>query len=307
MMNFPSFTYKTISVAQEGQTLLATAAGKTLRSTFALDGATAKLAQDEVENEFFLRSVEFLFNAYSSLWSITVETSGEQKTIGREEFFQTPGLWHPSRKISLEKWNREAERPHPVRNDRKSGLFYQRFVPSIGKTISFRGIDADTDLDTYHEWHNQPRVSFFWELALPKEELKAYLVKTINDPHTVPTFVELDGTPVGYFEMYWAREDRLGPYYESDAFDRGLHFLIGEPSALGFANTDSIMRSALHFLFLDDPRTRRVMAEPRHDNKKVLRYAESSGWVKLKEFDFPHKRAALLECKRENFFNGERL
>ncbi len=133
------------------------------------------------------------------------------------------------------------------------------------------------------------------------------MIKTKNDPHMIPTFVELDGVAVGYYEMYWTLEDRLGPYYPADAFDRGFHFLIGETSALGFQNTDAIVKSALHFLFLDDPRTRRVMAEPRHDNKKVLKYAESSGWVKLKEFDFPHKRAALLECKRENFFNGERL
>lgn len=307
MKNFLSFTYGSIGVAQEEQSLLASANGKSLRSTFTMTGSEAKIAQDDIENEFFLRSLEYLFNENPSLRHIEIESSGSKKSVGREEFYQTPGLWHPGKRLSLEKWDRSAERPHPLRQDRKTGLFYQRYVPAIDKTISFRGIDTEADLDTFHEWHNQPRVSFFWELALPKEELKAYLSKTINDPHMVPTFVELDGVAVGYFEMYWAREDRLGPYYESEPFDRGLHFLIGEPSVLGFANTDSIMRSALHFLFLDDPRTRRVMAEPRHDNKKVLKYAESSGWVKLKEFDFPHKRAALLECKRENFFNGERL
>ncbi len=239
----------------------------------------------------------------------TDPTLREFQGVTREEFFQTPGLWNfPSHDAHApERWNRAAPLPHPIRADRKDGPFYRRHVPSIGKTVSFRGIDPEKDLSTFHRWHNQPRVAFFWELAQSEAELKAYLEKTKADPHMIPTFVEFDGRPVGYFEMYWTLEDRLGPYYPADAYDRGFHFLIGEKDALGFSNTDAIVKSALHFLFLDDPRTRRVMAEPRHDNTKVLRYAESSGWTKLKEFDFPHKRAALMECRRENFFNGERL
>lgn len=233
----------------------------------------------------------------------------EQTQLDREAFFQQSGIWcAPSHNFQEpEKWNRSAPIPHPIRSDRKTGIFYKRFVKEINKTVSFRGVNPADDIKTFHFWQNQPRVAFFWEMAQSEEELFQYLTKIQNDPHAIPTFVEFDGKPVGYFEIYWTLEDRLGPYYEADAFDRGLHFLIGEKDALGFANTDAIVKSALHFLFLDDPRTRRVMAEPRSDNKKVLRYAESSGWKKLKEFDFPHKRAALMECKRENFFNGERL
>lgn len=260
---------------------------------------------NQTSNPLFVRALEFIFAQEPALKEIHIEAAA---SVSREEFFQTPGTWNKgSHTIGAEKWVRTAERPHPFRGDRKTGLFYERYAPAIGKTVSFRGVDPEKDVDTFHQWQNQPRVAFFWELAQPAQQLKEYLIKTQNDPHMIPTFVEFDGRPVGYFEMYWTLEDRLGPYYEADAFDRGFHFLIGEKDALGFEKTDTIVKSALHFLFLDDPRTRRVMAEPRHDNKKVLRYAESSGWKKLKEFDFPHKRAALMECKRENFFNGERL
>lgn len=260
---------------------------------------------NQTSNPLFVRTLEFIFAQERALKEIHIEAAA---TVSREEFFQTPGTWNKgSHIIGAEKWVRTAERPHPIRGDRKTGLFYERYAPAIGKTVSFRGVDPEKDVDTFHQWQNQPRVAFFWELAQPIQQLQEYLIKTQNDPHMIPTFVEFDGRPVGYFEMYWTLEDRLGPYYEADAFDRGFHFLIGEKDALGFEKTDTIVKSALHFLFLDDPRTRRVMAEPRHDNKKVLRYAESSGWKKLKEFDFPHKRAALMECKREHFFNGERL
>lgn len=231
-------------------------------------------------------------------------------SFSRSEFFQLPTLWHHKThiEISPEKWTETKGRAHPVRDLPHNGTVYKRYVPEIGKTVSFRQTNIETDLVTFHEWHNQPRVLNFWELDKPMAELKEYMETSLKDPHQFPMIVEFDGEMVGYYEMYWVQEDRLGPYYESEAWDRGFHFLIGNTKHLGYANTDTIIKSGLHFLFLDDPRTRKVMAEPRHDNQKVIKYAEASkGWKKLKEFDFPHKRAALLECRREGFFGGNAL
>ena len=228
--------------------------------------------------------------------------------FGRHQFFQLRGIWHKDRDyvLGIESWTTSsAERVHPVRPDIQTGTLYSKYIPQIEKTLSFRMIDPVRDLDIFHEWHNQPRVADFWELPLPKPELKSYIEKGLKDPHTLPMILECNGVATGYFEMYWCREDRLAPYYESEAFDRGFHFLIGDTSFLGFHNTDAAIKSLLHFLFIDEVRTRRVMAEPRSDNAKVLKYVETSGgWKKLYEFDFPHKRAALLECKREAFYMG---
>lgn len=226
----------------------------------------------------------------------------------RHQFYQLRGIWHKDRDyvLGIETWTSTSpERIHPVRPNIQTGTLYSRYVPQIDKTLSFRMIDPVLDLDHFHDWHNQPRVADFWELALPKAELHDYILKGLKDPHTLPMIFECNGVPTGYFEMYWCREDRLAPYYESESFDRGFHFLIGDVNFLGFKNTDATLKSLLHFLFIDEIRTRRVMAEPRADNAKVLKYVETSGgWKKLYEFDFPHKRAALLECKRENFYMG---
>lgn len=232
------------------------------------------------------------------------------KNFGRNEFYQIPTLWHhtSSYDVAPEKWTETNGRTHPIRPQAKLGYVYKRYIPSIEKTISFRLSHPETDLETFHHWHNQPRVSFYWELNKPIEELKVYMEKSLQDPHQIPLVVEIDGELVGYYEMYWVREDRLGPYYESDAFDRGFHFLIGNKNFLGNKITDSIIKSGIHLLYLDDPRTRRIMAEPRHDNQKVLKYAEASvGWRKVKLFDFPHKTAWLLENSREIFFGGHAL
>jgi acetyl CoA:N6-hydroxylysine acetyl transferase len=226
----------------------------------------------------------------------------------RYEFYQLPANWssRSSLEVSTERWTETNGRTHPVR-PLQEGLFYRRYLHSIEKEITFRSITI-ADLDVFHDWHNQPRVSYFWELNQDKEKLTQYINSALCDKHSLPTIVELDGEPVGYYEIYWVQEDRLGPYYEADAYDRGFHFLIGNKKFLGSATTDAIIKAGLHAIYLDDPRTRRVMAEPRHDNQKVLKYAEESiGWRKVKIFDFPHKRAWLLENSREKFYSGNVL
>ncbi|MES2527324.1 MAG: GNAT family N-acetyltransferase [Bdellovibrionota bacterium] len=249
-----------------------------------------------------LQLVEAHFALFPDKKSITV---GE-KEYTREEFFQMPDLWHHRGKyeITPEKWIKTRGEPHPTRPSVPETTLYSRYSPQIGKTVSLRKLTLK-DLPVFHKWHNSPRVSHFWELNKPEEELTKYIEEGSKDPHHILTLLEADGEPVGYFEIYWVKENRLGAYYDCEPFDRGFHFLIGNSAFLGAVNTDAFVKSVLHFIYLDEARTRRVMAEPRSDNAKVLKYAEATiGWKKLKEFNFPHKRSALLENSREVFFQG---
>lgn len=264
-------------------------------------------------------AIEYLLGHNQELISVELKATHKlgypftvlSQTFERHEFFQLPTLWHHKSEYQVlpENWTKlEDGRTYPIRPAAHKGYVYKRYVPQLEKTVTFRLTDPVKDLDQFHEWHNQARVSFYWELNQSKEELKAYMEKGLESKHQIPMIVEVDGELAGYYEMYWVREDRLGPYYESDAFDRGFHFLIGNKKFLGSKTTDLIVKCGLHLLYLDDCRTRRVMAEPRHDNQKVLKYAEASiGWKKLKVFDFPHKRAVLLENSREVFFGGNSL
>ena len=221
-------------------------------------------------------------------------------TLDRVSFFSTPELWN----ISNQSETYEYPSRYPFSPGQK---LYNRYVNSIEATIELRVI-AESDLETFHQWHNQPRVSNFWELAQSKDELLNYIQKGLKDPHQIPVIAEINGEPAGYFEIYWTKEDRLGPYYESGPYDRGFHLLVGNPKYLGFKNTDALLKSACHFIYLDDSRTASIMGEPRHDNQKLLRYLLSfKSWRRVKEFDFPHKRAVLLECDRTLFFQGHYL
>ncbi len=242
---------------------------------------------------------------------LEITIMGEKLNISRRDFFQYSPFWIKSSISDLSSivWTKTNDVTHPVRhNPAADTLLYERYIYEIDRSIVFRVINPEKDLAIFSKWHNSKRVSVYWELEGGEQEHMEYMEISLADPHLIPTIMEIDGEPAGYFEFYWVKEDRLGPYYESDDYDRGFHFLIGNKRFLGIKNTDAALKSVVHYLFLDDPRTLRVMAEPRSDNQKVLQYVESFPvWKRIKEFDFPHKRAVLLECTRERLFAGNHL
>ena len=227
-------------------------------------------------------------------------------SIHRAAFYQWPELWwdeSPTYPAPV-RWTESEGVRHPVRKPQPEGEFYRRFIPDINKTLSLRVVDPEQDLDLFHEWMNQRRIAPIWELGLPKPELKNYLLQREQDPHIFSVFGYFDDEPFGYFELYWTLEDRLGPYYDAGDFDRGIHLLVGNTRYLGTAYFNAWFTGLAHYFFLDDPRTMRVMGEPRADNKALLRHMSTVPAITfLKEFDFPHKRAALLEINRDRFFD----
>lgn len=228
----------------------------------------------------------------------------------RKDFFQSAAPWlrcRPSSSTPLTSVTEMGKIRHPLRPPEPRGPVYERYDPVIDMTIAFRTIDPDQDLETFYSWMNDGRVAFFWELAQSEEELANYLATLRKDPHAFGLIGTFNGDPFGYFEVYWAKEDRLGSYYDADDYDRGWHGLVGNRRHLGHAKTLAWLRALTHYLFIDDLRSRKVVGEPRASHKKLLRYADDVAYYKVKEFDFPHKRSALMHCDRESFFETVRL
>ncbi|MBK9663494.1 MAG: acetyltransferase [Nitrosomonas sp.] len=196
-------------------------------------------------------------------------------------------------------------RRHPLRPPKPIGLVYQRYISWLGRTLIFRTVDLTTDLSRFHRWMNDPVVAEFWQESGDLTKHHAYLAAIEADPHVINLIGCLDDEPFGYFEVYWAKEDRIAPYYDVDDFDRGWHVLIGEPHMRGKRFVTAWLPSISHYLFLDDDRTQRIVIEPRADNFKMIRNLAQCGYAHLKEFDFPHKRAMLGMLSRERFFSEQ--
>ena len=194
-----------------------------------------------------------------------------------------------------------APQPHPQRPAKPQGEVYRRFDPQLGAWISLRTLDIDLDLERFSRWQNTPRVIAFWDEGGSLEEHRHYLEKLAADPHTLTLIGCFDDQPFAYFEAYWAKEDRIAPFYDVGDYDRGIHMLVGEQAHRGPHKVASWLSALTHYLFEDEPRTQRVVAEPRADNAKMIGYLQAQGYERIKEFDFPHKRAALMVLDRADW------
>lgn len=232
---------------------------------------------------------------------------GEDLVVRPESVWQRPEGWLVQRASPYpQSMVVTAERRHPRRPPKPTGLVYRRAIPWLSAILTFRAIDTTTDLPLFHRWMNDPRVAEIWEEAGDEAAHRSALSARAADPHLLPLIGAINGAPFGYFELYWASESRLGPHYDAQAYDRGWHVLIGEEAFRGRPYITAWLPSLMHYIFLDDPRTQRIVGEPRANHAQQIRNLDRAGFAKLGHFDFPHKRALLVMLTRERFF-AERL
>ncbi|KAF2089351.1 putative siderophore biosynthesis protein [Saccharata proteae CBS 121410] len=168
-------------------------------------------------------------------------------------------------------------------------------------TVSALNSGSESDIDILHRWMNDPRVSYFWGEAGPKEHQAAFLKNNLASKHSFPVIGCWDGKPFGYFEIYWVKEDGLAKHLGGEArdYDRGIHLLIGEQEFRGAHRVKIWLSALVHFCFLSDLRTETVMLEPRADNEKLLKYLQEVGFYKEREISFPHKQSNLVKIRRD--------
>lgn len=234
-----------------------------------------------------------------------VKDDDDGYVLERDMLWQLPDDWLPNRQerpYPVTMAMDASGRRHPVRPTKPSGEVYRRYDQGINAWISLRMLDIDTDLESFMRWQNSQRVAAFWEQSGTLEEHRSYLESQAKDPRVLNLIGCIDDEPFAYFEAYWAKEDRIAPYYDAEDFDRGIHMLVGEEHHRGPHKVKAWLNALCHYLFLDDCRTRRIVSEPRSDNDKMIQHLQARRFAKPKEFDFPHKRAALMVLHREAFF-----
>ncbi|MFC7439649.1 GNAT family N-acetyltransferase [Laceyella putida] len=173
----------------------------------------------------------------------------------------------------------------------------------MGKTISFRRVTLEHDLDMLFQWMHEPHVIPFWNLAIPFEKYEKHLRKFLADPHQTLHIGSLDGVPMSYWETYWAKDDVVGKTYDVHPEDQGIHLLFGPPSYLGKGYALPLLKTMVFRLFQHE-KTEKVVAEPDIRNEKMIHIFKKCGFAFQKEIDLPDKRAALMYCYREPFLRS---
>ncbi|KIG14483.1 N6-hydroxylysine O-acetyltransferase [Enhygromyxa salina] len=245
-------------------------------------------------------TLDHLFATRAQLRHVVVD--GE--LVIRDSFYQRPQPWHhanPARPPERDRtWTGTVE--HPRRPSAPAGQLYSRYCPSIDRNFSLHTFDPDRDFDRFCTWMQDPVVAQFWEQDWPRARLRDRMDELIADPRVIPAIGRFDDLPFAYYEIYWAKEDRLGPHYDAHDFDRGFHMAIGEPEVRHRGWGRQWFLAMAHFCFLDEPRTQRLVGEPRVDQARVRRWADTTAWSEWGEVRFPHKRAVLMVLTRERFF-----
>lgn len=283
-----------------------------------LDGSAVLLPPTVLPEGWLVQALDQLFVAAPNLTGVTLPWAQWQQHpqakallslvqsdyLARETFWQLP-LWlcgeRPAASTGMQ-FDESRQLCFPQRPQRPSGEVYRRYDPQVKRTLSLRVADVARDAEHFTAWMNSPRVNAFWEMAGPQAEQEAYLRKQLDSSYCYPLIGSFDDQPFGYFEIYWAAEDRIGRHYRWQPFDRGLHMLVGEEQWRGAQYIRSWLRGLSHYLYLDEPRTTRIVAEPRYDNQRLFRHLPVAGFSTLKEFDFPHKRSRLVMNERAAFF-----
>ncbi|KAI9149661.1 putative O-acetyltransferase SAT14 [Paramyrothecium foliicola] len=195
---------------------------------------------------------------------------------------------------------------HPVRPAKPApgSVIYSRWIPYLNETFSMIALDYTNSehLRLFHDWQNDPRVLQGWNEASTLEQHRQYLKDLHEDPHKLTVLAKWDDTPFAYFEIYWAKEDRLGGYFDAGDYDRGRHCLVGDVRFRGPHRVSAWWSSLMHYLYLDDPRTMYIVGEPRDTDSTVVTYDFIHGFGLDKFIDLPDKRSAFMRCSRERFF-----
>lgn len=231
-------------------------------------------------------------------WYPLCQALGAPRVL-RESFYQRPWDWLKSGYAAQPF---EIENGLPRRPSKPRGEVYVRTIPALERQLTLRVCELEKDIERLTQWMNVERVARFWQQNKPQAVLAEWLEKRLAEPHRLSLIGEFDGQPFGYFELYWAPEDVLGGYYDWQAFDRGLHVLVGEENFRGAHFVDAWLTALQHYAYLGEPRTERVVLEPDAGNERLFRHLKRLGLFNLGEFDLPDKRAALVMGWRHDFF-----
>ncbi|MEM1506039.1 GNAT family N-acetyltransferase [Domibacillus sp. 8LH] len=177
---------------------------------------------------------------------------------------------------------------------------FERYEPLIQKTISFRHVSMEEDVERLHLWMHEKHVIPFWNLNISFENYTAHLQRFLQDDHQTLLIGELGGVPMSYWESYWVKDDIIGTRYPFGEYDQGIHLLIGPKEFLGKGFIYPMLLTILYKKF-QVVETNQIIAEPDIRNEKMIHVFKKCGFQPVKEVELPDKTGLLMICERKVF------
>lgn len=224
---------------------------------------------------------------------------GEEVAVRIEQFWQVSSFWtgphlhHPHPDYWVTSALPAGNVRHPQRRAKVPGEQYRRYIPWLHQSLSFSLADPATDLDTLHCWEVPSR-----------DGAAAFLPDRLAAPHILPLIGRIGDRPFGYFEVYWAPESQLAPSCSGDTYDRGWRVTAGDDTFRDRDMVSAWLPSLMHFLFLDDLRTRRCIVTPAPDQAWLLDRLPQNGFALPDATDLPDGPVMPAQLFRDGFFRN---
>ncbi|KAJ5414937.1 hypothetical protein N7509_000035 [Penicillium cosmopolitanum] len=219
---------------------------------------------------------------------------------------------------------------HPIRPraPRQGEVFYTRFVPSRSQNLTLRipvvpmkgslrtysateqpsnwngpdlRLDSEliNDLKLLHRWMNHYPTN---TSLIQTDSLDAQMenLKTcMSSKSSFPALAYWGSTAIGYLEIFWVLEDRLGRLRGNIGdWDRGVRFFIGNNDFNDLKNLALFLSSVVHYCWLCDQRTYSVLVEVGADNERFISGLQNIGFFRESEVYISHEHAVVMKIKR---------
>jgi RimJ/RimL family protein N-acetyltransferase len=169
-------------------------------------------------------------------------------------------------------------------------------TPILAEPYRVRLADAD-DAEMLSEWMNRPHLAKAWEYAWPPSRWHDYLRAQLAGEYSRPLICDFRGKPFAYIELYRAAKDSIGPRYDADPHDIGLHGDRRSAFRQPWHRPDLLPRLVASIFELE-PQCRRIMFDPDHRNTGARVVCEHAGCAFLGEHDMSNRRMALYVLPR---------
>lgn len=170
----------------------------------------------------------------------------------------------------------------------------------LNGTIAFRSLSLSNDMDTLHDWVNQPYTRRYWQLNENKESLIS-TYRTVLDNPLAHSFIGLfNNNIVCQIDCYNVAADELKDHVEVTPGNCGLHILMLPPRKSQKGLTESMLKAFIKFYFSFSA-AEILFGEPDARNSAANLAAKRSGFSYQRTITLSYKTANLYAITKTQF------
>ncbi len=188
----------------------------------------------------------------------------------------------------------------PLTGMQKNETLFLLRDKDLNGIISLRSLCLTTDIDTIHDWVNQPYTRRYWQMNIDKKLLHKTYNTLLKNPSAHSFVGLLNNKIVCQIDCYQVATDELKEHVQPAPGNCGLHILMCPPRQLQKGLTEAMLKAFIKFYFSFGA-AETLYGEPDHRNTAANIAAKRSGFQLLKTIQLSYKTANLYSITKDEF------